>query len=745
MRSPSGPSSTFRFGAFEFDATAGELRKRGVPIKVHPQPLRVLQLLIDRHGQVVTREEIQRALWSDDTFVDFDRGINFCINQIRAALLDDAEHPRYIETLPRRGYRFIARLDPKGNGGASQPQTAMNTTPGDLSQCEQDADSARQASGGPVAETSALRVTSSSRRNVLYGFAALLGLLAITLGWVRFNSSRSGTRAVLNERQLTHNVPENRALGGAISPDGKHLLFADTKGLHLITIDGSELHDIPLPEDLQAQLWFVAWFPDGEKVLLTTYSETDGFVIWATSVFGGIPRKVHTHGRRPVVSPQGSSIAFTNDNGREVWVMGVDGENAKKILTSEDERFTALAWSPTSERLAYIKSQPAGNGVGGSIETVALQSGVTTVVLSEPRLFSDGGAASLLWLQDRRLIFALQEGAADSEANLWKIIVDPQTGEPLGNPKKVTNWYGASPWSSSVSYDGTRLALTKARLRDDVYVAGLKEDGTRLEPPKRLTFSDSLSFPDAWTRDSNAVLLESDRAGRFQIFTQQLEQDTAQLLIQGPDDVRNAEFTPDGASVLYWATPHGAGPPTSMRLMRAPRTGRGPPEQVLEIPFNVSAGFDCPSHAGSWCIVGIPHQDHVVFYALDPLRGAGKEVARNQRPTGSWSVSPDGTRLAITIAHAIRIFDMRSRKGRNLKFLGQISSLSWAADGKALFVAVQSPGYSLVRIDLDGKTSVLLNRGRNKWLSDPWSSPDGHYIAFSQQSWDSNIWLIENF
>jgi len=105
---PAGQPTVIRFGAFELDAVRGELRKGGLSLKMHPQPFRVLQLLTERSGQIVTREEIRRCLWGSNTFVDFDRGINFCVNQIRAALADNAENPRYIETLPRRGYRFIA-------------------------------------------------------------------------------------------------------------------------------------------------------------------------------------------------------------------------------------------------------------------------------------------------------------------------------------------------------------------------------------------------------------------------------------------------------------------------------------------------------------------------------------------------------------------------------------------------------------------------------------------------------------
>lgn len=108
MALPAEASSVIRFGAFELDAVNGELRKAGVSLKIHPQPLQVLLLLAQHAGQTVTRDEIRHCLWGDNTFVDFERGINFCVNQIRATLGDDAEKPQYVETLPRRGYRFIA-------------------------------------------------------------------------------------------------------------------------------------------------------------------------------------------------------------------------------------------------------------------------------------------------------------------------------------------------------------------------------------------------------------------------------------------------------------------------------------------------------------------------------------------------------------------------------------------------------------------------------------------------------------
>src|SRR5215207_578770 len=96
------------FGVFEVDRRSGELRKGGVRVRLAAQPFQVLILLLERAGEVVTREELQRHVWPADTFVDFDRGLNKAVNRLREALGDTAESPRFIETLPKRGYRFIA-------------------------------------------------------------------------------------------------------------------------------------------------------------------------------------------------------------------------------------------------------------------------------------------------------------------------------------------------------------------------------------------------------------------------------------------------------------------------------------------------------------------------------------------------------------------------------------------------------------------------------------------------------------
>lgn len=126
MAVPQNNSRVARFGVFELDLSAGELRKNGVRLRLQGQPFQVLALLLERAGHVVTREELQQKLWPSDTFVDFDHSLNTAINKVREALGDSASSPRYVETLARRGYRFIAPVQNEAPSPSATTNSAVS-------------------------------------------------------------------------------------------------------------------------------------------------------------------------------------------------------------------------------------------------------------------------------------------------------------------------------------------------------------------------------------------------------------------------------------------------------------------------------------------------------------------------------------------------------------------------------------------------------------------------------------------
>jgi serine/threonine protein kinase/Tol biopolymer transport system component len=619
----------------------------------------------------------------------------------------------------------------------------------DLQRLKRDTESAKSTAQDPVPSK-----TWSSRRKWLYGSVLAIVFLLIGLASLWYRGGQLTTAKTLNERQLTHTPSENHLVSGAISPDGKHFAYIDRKGLHLSIIESGEVHDLPLPEELRTHLWTVAWFPEGENILLTVESETGAHAIWVTSAFGGVPRMLRTHSREPAVSPDGSSSAFVSEDQREVWMMGADGENPKRILGSQNEVYSAPAWSPTGHRFAYLKAK--ANGSERSIETVSTEGGPPSLVFSDPGIFVET-RPPLLWAPDGRLFFNLHEDEASvSDSNdLWRITADPQSGQPSGMPARVTNWHGPAAFSPSISRDGSRLAVAKVQPRTDVYLAGLKEEGMHLNLPTRLTVSESNDSPTGWTHDSKTVLFSSNRTGRLQIFEQQAGEDTAKSVIQGPDDEDAAELSPDGTWIVYWSFVHGRRKFATERVMRFPVSG-GSPQQIMQLPPDSTTWIHCPYHAGSSCVLSRWEQGQLIFYAFDPVRGQGKELARTKLEMPAylrWNVSPDGVRIGVAstdqLRGQVRILDPRGSTEKNIQLPQgwSIFDVSWAAVGDALFADGRSPSgaYVIARIEPDGQTRILLDRGRNDPMLALRSSPDGDRLAFGQWTQESNAWLLENF
>jgi DNA-binding winged helix-turn-helix (wHTH) protein len=166
----STPVRIRRFGPFELDLDASELRRDGRRIKVQPQPFRLLVLLTNRPGMLITREEIRTELWPEGTFVDFDQSVNFAVKQIRDAMGDSATRPVYLETVPRQGYRFVAQVETNLPPAAARVEPTTGTTI-----------RLQKAIWANIAE---LRVAEQRRRKVTY--LALVGMAAVLAGLILY-------------------------------------------------------------------------------------------------------------------------------------------------------------------------------------------------------------------------------------------------------------------------------------------------------------------------------------------------------------------------------------------------------------------------------------------------------------------------------------------------------------------------------------------------------------------------------
>ena len=244
------------FGPFAFDRSSGELRKHGVRLRLHGQPRQILETLISVPGRVISRDEFQRQLWQTSTFVDFDHGLNSAMNRLRQVLGDSADQPRYIETLPGRGYRFIAEV----RDSSQTPVLTMATEPDSVT---------------PAGPTELHAQGLRNRKPWLLWIMATAVIASLPVWYMASHRARTNSAAVPIQFSVT--PPDGYALEAgssrqtfALSPDGARLAFSamDSSGLFQIFIrDFDALNSRPLANSLGSYTLF--WAPDGRSLFMT--------------------------------------------------------------------------------------------------------------------------------------------------------------------------------------------------------------------------------------------------------------------------------------------------------------------------------------------------------------------------------------------------------------------------------------------------------------------------------------------
>src|ERR1700722_1265072 len=626
----------------------------------------------------------------------------------------------------------------------------------DLKRLKRDTDSAHISASSRAAVAQSPEASASSwptKTTGIYVGTAVAVLLAIALGWAGYHWRgifQQTEKKPLIERQLTRNAIENRVVDSAISPDGKNLAYVDSKGLHLTVIETGEVHDLSLPPEIRDDVKRVLWYPDGSRMLLDVKTPAEGNSIWVISIFGGVPRRLRARNSAVGISLRDSSVAIADASDSSISIIDANGENPRKVLIPNPANVTSMAWSPDGRFLAYTSDKLDR----GSIHTWSLEHASDFVVRSDSNLASRTEYPKLAWLVDGRLIFGAYSPSEQTTANLWAMPMDLRTGKSAGDSVQITNWHGEFAWTPTASADGRRVAVPKSHTKNDVFVSEVKERGRRLEGAKNLTLGDSFDLPNAWFRDNSALVISSERTGTSQIYRLYLDGRNPEAIVPGPDDQFAAEISPDGAWIMYWSVQRDEKSNLkSQRLMRVSSAG-GTPEKIFENQPDETTYFHCPSRAGSSCVLSLWEKDQLSFYDFDPVKGQGKELARThlEKPTIlAWSISPSGSQIAMasqdTLKEQIRVVDLHGGGEKNIPLPKgcRLWSIGWTSDGAAILVTLYSTEPALARVDLDGKTTILIRGGQSQFFYQPIASPDGRYLAYSEQGWSANVWLLENF
>jgi serine/threonine protein kinase/dipeptidyl aminopeptidase/acylaminoacyl peptidase len=628
---------------------------------------------------------------------------------------------------------------------------------------------------------------NSVARSRRFAVSAGVFVLLLTAIFMWFTKRPTSALPDLKQRELTANSSENAVMGGAISPDGKYLAYADLQGIHIKLLESGETSTVPQPESfkgIQVNWQIIStWARGGTSFIANARPHGERPSIWAVPAMGGPPRKVHEDAFAWTVSRDGAWVAFGANLGRlyyrELWLMRPDGGEARKLYeVDEDSAIGGAEWSPDGQRIAYPRwHQPIGGKFEWHFENRDLKGGPPTTVASD---FDLTDITDWSWVPDGRIIYTVPDygDSRENTCNFWQTRMDIRTGEPLEKPKRFTNWSGFCVDTLSATADGKKLAFRRSTVQSSVYLADLQAHGMGITSPRRLTLNEGRDFPAAWTADSKVILFVSNRNGQWELFRQSLNEDTARSIatVSAGEAERTeaGEFgptvpriSPDGAWMLYLIWTRAGSSSAQVELMRVPVAG-GPPQLVLTASPGVIHSLRCARSPAALCAIAerVPDRKQLIFTAFDPVKGRGHELNRfSTSPTPdaeyAWDLSPDGTQIAILKRSeaTIHVLSLSHQPSQEIvvKDRSGLQTLDWAADGSGLFVAIAREGGSaLLRLDLKGSGKVLwaskgtIEPGISAFLGGPtvpWAvpSPDGRHLAICEWNLSANIWLMENF
>ena len=511
-----------RFGVFELDRDAMELRKHGIRVRLQDQPFQVLAHLLERPGQIVTREELKERIWAKDTFVDFDHSLNKAVNRLREALNDDAGQPRYIETVPRRGYRFVAPVTELGSDDEPKPAAPSIAVE----------ESNKEATKKTGSQTVRLRTMVAFAGA---GVFAALGLAA----WVWLRKPE-----IAAPRTPVRFTFDGLAQNPKISRDGKLLVYASNAGggnMHIWVRQtaGGEPMQVTRGGDDETDPDFS---PDGTRIAFR--SERDGGGIYTVSTLGGgEPQLLVKGGVSPIFSPDGKEVLFflgyPVDPG--AYVASVQGGAPRRLCPDWEAGYGR--WSPDGKAILFYGERRGDPSLGDWM--------LASVAGGEPKKFELGDVGVGTWrkTRDGREWIIFGSSTRDTH-NLFRVAV--ADGKLTGKPEQLTFALGVST-QADLSEDG-KLAFTAGTFGGQIWVVTADTNrGQTHGQPEQVTHTDGvLNTSPAISRDGRwlAYAAMNPVSGDSSIRLRDLTTGAERQLVEGPG-LEQTSISPDGSRVAY--------------------------------------------------------------------------------------------------------------------------------------------------------------------------------------------------
>jgi len=448
-------SGKIRFGVYELDRDAMELRKHGVPIRLQEQPFRVLAMLAERPGEVITREELQEQIWGN-TFVDFDQSLNKAVNRMREALNDNAATPQYIETVPRRGYRFIAPVAKIPPG--EEPAAVVH-----LGSVERPASAASHPSSSRAGVVAALAIAA---------VLAAAGIAAIM--WLR-----QPRKPIVQEARLVKSF----GWAPALSRDGKLLAYSSSVGgeeQHIWVQQTAGGEAIPVTSGPDADT-MPDFSPDGARIAFR--SDRKGGGIYIASTLPGEARLVlsSSDAVNPRFSPDGDSILYWQN--LKLFTVSVNGGQPTALPLNQDFRvYSAPIWAPDGKQILLYGVPNSRQRTAPSWWIVPLAAGQAAPANLPGVAQNDSPGNSVRgWVRTAKGREWIIYSTADGETwKFWRIGISPR-GVVGQNPEPLSSGNGRLGPGGSVSEDG-RLAYSIWYSNASIFQISISNRAQKLGP-----------------------------------------------------------------------------------------------------------------------------------------------------------------------------------------------------------------------------------------------------------------------
>jgi Tol biopolymer transport system component/DNA-binding winged helix-turn-helix (wHTH) protein len=759
-------SHLFEFGPFRLDTSEQRLSRDGAPVSLTPTVFSILSLLVRKSGHLVGKDEMLREVWPD-SFVE-EANLTVHISTLRKALGETLDEPRYVETIPRRGYRFVARVRELGDEPSTlEDRITHGIVAGDDGETTSGnrvvaGEAFRQKTGAsaefsrPLVE-SILGGLERHKRSAVF-FAATLALVGATIAlglyqFVGHRQSRTETAEPFQNMKMTRLTSTGNAMKVALSPDGKYIAHvlgdAAQQSLWLRQVSTAGSTEIVPPASVE--YLGLAFSHDGGYVFYAVRENNKPFgVLYKVPVPGGTPRKLFGGISRAIsLSPDSTRVAFVHDDRSRgesaLLVVNVDGAEERKLTARMlPDRLWSPAWSPDGRVIACVAANLSESGHRVSLIEVRVEDGVERQIGSQ----SWRGILYLAWLPDSSGLVMTAREETSSLYQIW------QLARVGGAARKITNDLN-NYWHISFLSSLNALAAVQTNRVSSIWVApegngtglfgapsGFVIDTTSARP---ITSGAGRYYGLSWTPDDHLVY-SSTTSGNSDIWIMGRDGAGQRQLTFDPQSDVAPSVSPDGRYVVFVSDRTG-----SSQIWRMDLEGGN----LKQLTRGIGGYWPHCSPDGQW----------VVYDAADSGGGSvwrvpidGGEPVRLTEGHERWAaVSPDGKQIACFSRDEeaesptrIAVIPFAGGRPRIVSDISptvvQRTGLQWTADGHALIYIDNRSGVSNIwRQPVDGGQPKQLSNFRDSQMfSFAWSNV-GKLLACSRGVDTSDVVLLSDF